>query len=117
MRLRWGGEEGGGPHRRGEEVRADGERLAELDVGRAERGDDLAELNGALHLLALGLAAPDVPGEAGEEAAGDGAELEDALGDGERAALPIGGDRSGVVAVAREVGGGTVRGGRSLQTR
>ena len=82
---------------RGKQIRSDGERLAQLDVRRAEGSDDLAQLNRALHRVLLRLTADDVGDDAGDEPTGDGEELHDALRHRRGPTTPVHRDELGVV--------------------
>ena len=81
----------------GEDVGADAERLAELDVRRAEGCDDLPELNRALHRVLARLFRHEVHHDAGDERPGDGGELDDALRHGAGPAPPVLRDELGIV--------------------
>lgn len=72
-----------------QDVRADGEGLAELDVGRAEAGQDAAELHGPLHFVLRHRPRRRVDRQAREEAAADAEQLQDALNHRHRAARPV----------------------------
>mmetsp|Transcript_2467 Transcript_2467/g.9796 ORF Transcript_2467/g.9796 Transcript_2467/m.9796 type:complete len:314 (-) Transcript_2467:124-1065(-) len=77
---------------RREQVGPDRQRLADLNVRGAQRGNDVAQLDGALHLVLLEGAAHGVQREAGHERAGHRGELHDALRDGTLARTPVRGD-------------------------